>query len=234
VIDWNAISAMATLAAVIVALFYDPLRRWRNSPKLELTWRSRDTGVLDMDPIFDDENAVSIYRLLVRNAGREAAQQVEVIVNDLYARRNDSDWKAVYGFIPTALKWTHSGLGHCEYLPGQSERLCDFGVYKNVSTHDSTADEFEFMTIVRPKNVYNRLPEGTYLGRLIATAINCKATELLVKIEIGPTLDTQSIDAIFFKLSRASKSDRAEISRLEARGSDDYIKLPDVPTQQPR
>src|SRR5437868_1187255 len=93
--DWNAWTAIGTLLAVAVALFYEPLRRRWNAPKLRVTWRTRDSE----NQKADDFGAVATnVRLLVGNRGRTAAQRVELTVADLCRRTSDSSLKLVTNF----------------------------------------------------------------------------------------------------------------------------------------
>src|SRR5947208_868995 len=120
--DWNAWTAIGTLLAVAVALFYEPLRRRWNAAKLRVTWRTRDSE----NQKVDDFGAVATnVRLLVWNRGRSAAQRVELTVADVCRRSKGGSLKLITNFLPTALRWTHTEAPRCEYLGPNAKRLCN-------------------------------------------------------------------------------------------------------------
>jgi hypothetical protein len=199
--DYNAITAWATLAAVLVALFLEPLRRWRNAPKLRVALRRRDADSVELNPALEPENSVTFYRLLVTNSGRQAASNVEAIVTDLYEyRRTDGqNFKLVQGFVATPLNWTHSELSKCEQLPARSERLCNLGIHQNLSERNGARDEFVLATSITPKSGYNRLGPGHFVARIIVSGIDCKSAELVLEFKLarmvlgGPDVDEFSV-----------------------------------------
>lgn len=207
-IDWNAVTAIATLLAILVALFQESVRRWFNSPNLKVTWRSRDIASMDTDPVFDRENVKRIYRILVRNTGRDAARNVEAVLTDLYniSEVDNYFFKLVPNFLPTALRWTHSDLPRCEYLPGKTDRLCDLGLYLNVAEQKGTRDVFEFATAIAPTSEYNKIERGEYLARIVVSAINCKSAEIVLSIRIGiASLGSKGEESDSFNLSGPQK-----------------------------
>jgi hypothetical protein len=187
--DWNAIGAIATAAAVIVAVGWEPIRRWWNSPKLKVTWRIRDSEILRTD----DFGATAMnVRLFVENTGRSAAQRVELTLADVYRRLPDSSLQLVAGFLPTALIWTHTSAGRWEYLAPKSSRLCNLGSLHEAPRLGPPINRsphlyFDLDTEVRPVSKFNILPPGAYVISIIATAINCvKADKFEVGVNIGP------------------------------------------------
>src|SRR5256885_1847931 len=83
-IDYNAISALATLAAVLVALFLDPVRTWWRSPKLRLGIRMRDASRQRIDSGLE-----AVVRFYVYNDGRGIAKQLRLTLTSIFVRNAD-------------------------------------------------------------------------------------------------------------------------------------------------
>src|SRR5438034_5588387 len=132
--DWNAWSAIGTIGAVLVALFWEPLRRQWNAPRLQIDWRHRDSYRVGSLAHSGRPRTTMHARILIRNKGREAAHRVEVVLADVYRYQEASaindllklsdSYELVNGFISTPLRWTHSDQSIAEYLP-QGVKLCD-------------------------------------------------------------------------------------------------------------
>lgn len=113
VLTWDALTAIGTLLAVLVALFLEPIRRWWRTPELFITWQERDS---ENQPADDFGAVVTSVRIRVVNNGREPAQRVEVVVSDVCHCNNDGSLELVH-FLPTALRWTPKQLGAIIYQP---------------------------------------------------------------------------------------------------------------------
>ena len=196
VVNWDEVAALATTAAVFVALGWEPLRRWFNAPKLALTWRGRDMTTEDRSPTYK----VRFIRLLVQNAGRSAAQRVEVVVTDAWRRIPDQGWRLVSGFLPTALTWTHTELAWCEQLGGGVQRLCDLGVLTEDGALGAIGGYFRLVTEIDPTSQYNTLAVGDYILQISATAINARPANLSLRLIIGP--HAVNGEAVSFSVSK--------------------------------
>jgi hypothetical protein len=210
--DWNAIGAIATAAAVIVALGWEPLRRWWNAPALKVTWRIRDSETLAIDEL--GATAMNV-RLFVENTGRTAAQRIELTLADVYRRRPDKGLELVPGFLPTALIWTHTRAARWEYLAPKSSRLCNLGSLHELPSIGPPVDRhaqtyFDLDTEVRPSSGFNILSPGSYVIRIIATAINCvKADTFEVGINVGPhTINGDRVTFSFFDAQQLTSVQR--------------------------
>jgi hypothetical protein len=155
-INWNALSAVGTFSAVLVALFYPPLRKWWNAPRLKLTLRHRDSeeSVDDMpwpDPTgLQQQRRWRRYRLFVRNKGKEAAAQVEVTINDVYRDYPpDGRFGLMFPFTPARLRWTETGECACNYLPFGA-RVCEFGTFEHFEPSKDNSDA-SFSLAVGPR-----------------------------------------------------------------------------------
>lgn len=215
VLNYNALTAWATLGAVLVALFYEPLRHRWFSPRLVITWRRRDSDSVNVDPIFDPENEILQFRLLVRNDGRKAAHHVEAVVTDLYREGDRGVFEMVPQFLSTALKWTHSKESVREFLPARSGRLLDLGIFTNTSAPTGTVNTFRFSTEIEPKNRYNVLADGVYAARIVVSALNCASASAELLILIGSQPRFANPESGLFTVSSFPNGRRSELERAD-------------------
>ncbi len=211
-IDWNALGAIGTLLAVVVALFQEPFRRWRNAPKLDIRWRHRDSDIC-RSVVANLPRIATNVRILVHNGGRKAAQHVDLLVTDLYRRQTDGSYELVDGFIPTPLQWTHSDQGYCEHLP-PGQRLCDLGVFEGDDLLGGGHDRFTFCTQIQPTSEYNILHDGVFAVRIVASALNCKPATELITISVGPHIIVTPYP-VPFSISVATRDVVKQIARSE-------------------
>ncbi len=172
--------ALATTAAVLVALFWESYQRRRRAPRLSISWRERDTTLEELSPI----EFAKWPRLLILNEGKEAAQRVEIVASDLARRDGNGTYTLVTDFIPTPLTWTHSDSSVCDYLPAGADRLCDLGYYRRDESMDKKP-YFRFALSTTPSTGYDYLSPGSYRVRLVATALNCQPATQVLLIRVG-------------------------------------------------
>lgn len=174
--DWEALSAIATLLAVFVALFHPSFLRWWNAPHLVLALRSRDQSTRFLNPVDEALRVERHRRILIKNTGRQAAHRVEVMITDGF-KINDKtgELELLQDFLPIPLTWSGTSLSVCEYLP-VGARLCDFGQHK-ISNPASPSDTF---IIGR-----TRLGPGAYVLRLVVSASNADPSTLVLYVGIG-------------------------------------------------
>jgi hypothetical protein len=108
---WTAVAALATFAAVIVALalgiWGDELRRLGRAPQLSLT----------LDPVqdhfqrftHDDGSSEYDYRISVTNDGAFGARNVEVVAQELAVKQRDGTFVRDPVFMAMNLRRTHYG-----------------------------------------------------------------------------------------------------------------------------
>lgn len=178
-LNWQALSAIGTLLAVLVALFQDPVRRWWKRPRLRFVW----SPYYDKNPtqIGDRTRTQRDVHVIVKNKGREAAQRVEVVLAAIYQINEKTRfYTRIPGFIPTPLRWTHSNNAICEYLP-RGEKLCDLGQHETWEPQ-ALDDQFTFITAT-PRRFIIRT--GLYVFRLTANALNADPASLTIVLRIG-------------------------------------------------
>ncbi len=179
--DWEAIGAIATAAAVIVALFQEPITNWIAAPRLRINWRGRFSKAPEGEIIF---------HLVIRNLGRGTARNVEVFVSDLFEQKEDGTWFLQTKFWLTQLRWTHSG--ECRYpaIPRHGAQLVDFFTYPG-------GFEFplEFAGISKSRE---RLRPGRYVARVAVWAENSrpKRSDFLIKLPDASAPDNEHMFVI--------------------------------------
>lgn len=220
--DYNALTAWGTVAgavatflAVLVALFLEPWRRSRNSPRLWLTWRNRDSH----RERTDDNHQQVWVRLYVQNVGNEAAQRVEIVMSDVCQVSPGHALRIIEKFLPTGLTWTHTESSSLSYLPGGASRLCDFGIFNASGRSDTSLAHhgptyFRCSTQVEPSNNYNYFKTGSYIARLVASASNAKPSQLIVMFTVGAHVAVGSREDADFSLVPVSQELRSKYTQF--------------------
>lgn len=88
-------AALASSAALLIALFGEPIRRW---------WIKTTLKVIRITSHIQGGGGLIVYRLLISNEGNHKAQDVEVTVEKLFEDNNERK-----NFLPVPLGWTHAG-----------------------------------------------------------------------------------------------------------------------------
>jgi hypothetical protein len=109
------VGAIATTAAVMVALFKDEILRRFRRPKLGLRIGSEPPDcLLSATEIRDKNGSITwkgnVYwlRLWIENTGAVRAEQVQVFVAKLYKRPANGEFVPVSNFVPMNLRWSNS------------------------------------------------------------------------------------------------------------------------------
>lgn len=113
---WTALAALATLAAVLAALWPDFIR-WRRRPVLKI-FAEMKPPACQRTPTFADghlKEFVYYLRIWVKNTGKLPAENVQVFVESI-ARREGDVFVPDTSFLPMNLRWTHAPSDHSTYL----------------------------------------------------------------------------------------------------------------------
>ncbi len=110
------IGSIATILAVIVALFKEELIKIWRRPELEarIKLAAPDCHKTKMTP--SDINTGRIverpdcyyFRLWIKNSGHQRAEKVQVFVSKLFRRHADGSFVEEDSFLPMNLRWSHS------------------------------------------------------------------------------------------------------------------------------
>jgi hypothetical protein len=161
-IDWVALGSLATLLAVLVALFGEQLwRRW-NRPVLKAYVRKNDSGCFYKTKVWLPGTAqvseAYYFRLWVVNDGRGPAEDVQVFVSRLSRKDDSGDFRPVKEFLPMGLLWTHSQPPSTS-LPRLHP---DMGHHCELGTVPKHNTAFELLVEVKAFTGWHRLASGTY------------------------------------------------------------------------
>ncbi len=136
------VSAVATVALAVVAVFQDKIRRWVTRPILELSarvappdchltsWRITE---IDYYPNTRRqfqrvrESPCYYFRMSIANVGDTEARDVEVFACRLRRRRADGKFEDVGRFTPMNLLWSHVRQTHLPILSPRIPKMCDLG-----------------------------------------------------------------------------------------------------------
>ena len=136
----TAMSALATLMAVAVALFWREIVRWWRRPRLTATLRARSpdcvmTFAPFTHPVTEEVTLAGCFylRLWVENFGHTAARRVQVFASRLSRMRDDGSWVENDQFLPMNLRWSHSQQRlsgpeiFAQMIAPQMGKHCDLG-----------------------------------------------------------------------------------------------------------
>lgn len=206
-INWTAIEAIGTVAAVVVALFYRDIRDWIRRPRLVILpiesgppdWVKVPTARRRLDTGEVIAEADSYYlRMRVRNEGHTRAEQVEVFAAKLL-KEQDGKLSEVENFIPMNLEWAHRGAA----LPGLSPdayRYCAIAaIYDPKKRPQFPPQDEEWPDVPRDKTILSLRvenptnakgylqPSGTYRLELELGAANARPKEKTLEITLSGT-----------------------------------------------
>ena len=182
--------AIATSAAVVVALFKEEISRVFRRPKL----------VVRIQPIAPDCVKTPIHvtaggnlqwageayflRLWIENSGALRAEKVQVFLADVKRLQSDGSFGTVPGFLPMNLRWSHTDFFKPEvYADGISPKMgkhCDLACISD--PHNPTLPPLpdspqgkttvDLWLEVFPATQSHRLPTGTYVLEVRVAAAN--------------------------------------------------------------
>jgi len=191
--DW--LQAVGTIGAVILAFvfyFWDRIEKWWNKPILDIAinfrppychgfrWNRENIGrtVLQVRCYW--------FRMTVSNSGKEAARNVEVVINNVRRKVGDV-WEQVGEFLPSNLAWTHISQQYMPLLLPCTQKEVDLGRIIDPATRlefegesipgvnwSPTLTLFRFELTVNPVTGYNILRPGEYEFTLTVGAENCR------------------------------------------------------------
>ena len=185
------VGAVATSAAVIVALFKEEILRRLRRPSL----------VVRIQPTAPDcvKTPISVtapgnlhwsgeayfLRLWVENRGDQRAEKVQVFLSGVLKRRASGSFEPVKGFLPMNLRWSHTDFVKPEiYADGISPWMgkhCDLACISDPAnpTSQHLPDVVEGQVIldlwveVFPATQTHRLPPGEYQLEIRTAGSNC-------------------------------------------------------------
>jgi hypothetical protein len=132
--------AVATLLAVLVALFREPVSRWWLRPKLVPRIKLSPPDCTKTEIYYSVQKTSRIegraecyyLRLWIENIGKSRAEKVQVFASKLWKRAADGSFKLVDLFLPMNLRWAHSppppqGEIYADGISPGMGKHCDLG-----------------------------------------------------------------------------------------------------------
>ena len=203
--------SIATLLAVIVALFKDEMVRLWRRPKLQARIRLAAPDCHKTEMTLYDKNTGAVLdrsdcyylRLWIENTGNQRAEKVQVFVSKLFRRHADGSFVEDKSFLPMNLRWSHAQPTHLgpeiftEGISPQMGRHCDlghildpnkrirFGI--NLPSVPSGETILELDLEIAPNSLTHLIPPGVYRVELKLAAANVEP--ITKTIEINHTGD---------------------------------------------
>ena len=180
--------AVGTIAAVLVALFKDPLIAWRRRPRLDATctkdspWTAKSPIVVQREGVLLWSGYCYYVRAKIGNSGNTRAEKVQVYAEKLAKLGADGQFAEIPDFIPLNLKWSNLGVpildgispkmgAFCDILalcdPANPTRPVPTGLLRDVTIGEL---QLEVVPLSRP----DLLAPGTYRLTLRIAAANAK------------------------------------------------------------
>jgi hypothetical protein len=158
------IGALATVAAVLVALFGDIFKKWIFKPVLRAT-------ITDGPPdnvIIKKESGYYSYisRLWIENKGKSTAKNVEVYVKNVKKKNDHGIFIDDESWQPMNLKWSNIGGIYLENLHVGMGKHCDFTEIFN------RHHWFVFCSIDPPNNGGHEKNIGEYMVEVLVASTN--------------------------------------------------------------
>jgi hypothetical protein len=201
--QWFA--GLATLAAVLWAVFSQGFLRWFRRPRLDLEPIVKESQDCVSVPFANGAPTIHM-RVRVKNNGRAAARNVQVYA-DTVERAEGKYWEIVPTFPALNLTWadrpdlTPSG-GVLPWLPSRESRRSDLGhIVDPGRRRDSGLDtelnptlklnddevSFTFSTVIKPNHKGYIIPPGTYRLSISLSAENAAPQRRSITLTVhGP------------------------------------------------
>jgi hypothetical protein len=198
------VSAIATLLAVLVALFKEEITRLWRRPGLDAAIRLSAPDCHKTEMIFSNPRTGEViargdcyyFRIWVENKGNLRANRVQVFAAKLLRQHADGSFKEEKQFLPMNLKWSHSQIKPEIFAEGISPSMgkhCDLGhildpELRNKMQQSVDADEdetlFELDLEVAPNTLSHILRPGLYRLELKIAAANAKPISRTLEINL--------------------------------------------------
>ncbi len=181
------LSAVATIGAVLTALFIIPWRESRRRPRLTVTFDPlSDFDAMTDVPTHGRGLSHWILPRIHNEAGRDAATDVEVLFIEMSNRSTGQPLQ----FENRCLEWSGVGGTRLTVAPGVDRHITLLFLMDPVHpvSADGTAG-FAASVVVKPEPGANRnaLPVGKYRARFAVTATNADAVEYEMDIDYDGT-----------------------------------------------
>ncbi len=192
------VAALATLAAVLVALFRETIFLRVRRPKLtvRLTGTPPDCHMTTWTLPNGGQIPCCFLRLRVENTGRSAAHHVEAFLADVFSKDADGTFRPTEPrFLPMNLVWSHTRLPYVEALVPHMPRHCDLAhvldskqahPWLRLPAHIPQGKAYAVLeTEVQPNTFSSFLKPGTYRLELRVGADNAKPQSFRIDLSLS-------------------------------------------------
>jgi hypothetical protein len=183
------VGAVATSAAVFIALFKDEWLKYRRRPRLSVSIDPKPPDCLLIPSLVYGPNRGVLWRgdiyylrLWVENGGRGRAEQVQVFLSKLYKKNANHEFAPVSTFVPMNLRWSNYADSRPEiFAAGISQKFgkhCDLCSISDPANPTEPLKGYEGQPIgnlqveAPPNNDSHRLPPGDYKLEVMVGAAN--------------------------------------------------------------
>jgi hypothetical protein len=191
------VGGLGTIAAVVVALFKDPILAWKRKPRLKATckkespWTVRTPAVVSSkttgQPLWGGE---SYYvRAKIENTGSTRAEKVQVSAQTLAKQGADKKFTDLETSLPFNLKWSNIGTPILDGISPKMSAFCDIvALFDPANPHqrrpvstppNATVGHLELE--VEPFTDSHLLPPGTYRLSLRIAAANAEPIDKIIE-----------------------------------------------------
>lgn len=202
------VAAIATFAAVVVALFKEELRSLWHKPRFEIKIELRPPHChktqmsrvnMQTGQLLGQADCYYL-RIWVENVGRQRAEQVQVFAAQLCKRQADGSFQPNPSFLPMNLCWSHTHHRHsgpeifAEGISPGMGKHCDFGHVidpafapeMGISIPNLAPDRtiLAFDLEMKPNTGSHLLEPGTYRVQLKVAAANAGPSVKHIEITV--------------------------------------------------
>ncbi len=186
---------VAATVALLIAVFSEHLKRLFWHPKLDVQCACAPPDCLKTSMTIPGvpPRVVSrpcyYFRIRVGNIGCSSAENVEVIMEELYEKRANGQFEKRQDFQALNLLWAHYGKPQFDAIPPGIYRHCDLGHVElslnprpQAQQSERQLETFDFDFVVHPNTGQSQIRPGTYRLRIAAVASNARIVRRTVEL----------------------------------------------------
>jgi hypothetical protein len=188
--------ALATFAAVMVALFKDEFLRYKRKPELRASITLSPPDCHKTIIRGSDVAADCYYlRLWIENVGKTRAEIIQVFVAKLLRESANRSFREVSAFLPMNLTWSHEGGIFAAGISPTMGKHCDLGRVIDPQHRKHFGDDLEDVpddqTILaldlefKPNTKSHLIRRGTYQFHLKIAGSNCAVVNKTIELTIA-------------------------------------------------
>ena len=188
---WTAVAALATLAAVAVALLPE-FKKWWVRPRLRIIANLKQPGCHQTVALDAGAPAqrrrLYILRLWVENIGRGPAENVQLFVQQLEKQNAARVFEREESFLPMNLRWTHTSEGSSPFADRINPSM---GRFCELASVQHPEDNFDPQTLVSltcevtplwQAGVGHILDPGVYRLTIRAAGSNARPQDTVIEL----------------------------------------------------